>query len=118
MGRIRITAASAMMVGVVSIGTTSTVVFLEGCPALQTAVNDLKPTEKCIINALVGGVVDPIAILGMCVGTVIDDVIAVVESLLAGPAPVSTDAGTISRERLTTVHESALRAKATMQRKP
>jgi hypothetical protein len=63
-----------------------------GCSVLtsQKVVDDIEPAGACIATqVLAGGVEDPLAIVSACVGTTVQDVVQVVETLLAQQAPTN-----------------------------
>lgn len=87
-----------------------------GCSATTTnaVIQDITPAGACIADQLLsGGATDPLQIVAACAGVTIDDVIQVVEQLLAaqpdgglvdgGPTPLAS--------RLAAVHTRALSLK-------
>jgi hypothetical protein len=73
----------------------------------QTVIQLVTPAGACIAQALLsGGVADPLQIVAQCAGTTIDDVIAVIETLMAA-AP---DGGA-SAAHLADMHAKALAIK-------
>ncbi len=72
-----------------------TALVLPACTAQEanTVIKDISPAGSCIAGELLSGVTDPVAILAVCVGVTIDDVITTIEDILAatpadaGPPP-------------------------------
>lgn len=90
------------------------VVELPSCSVTtaNAVAQDLTPAGACIATALLsGGATDPIQILAECAGTTIDDVIQVVETLMANGPDTGADAGVIAQQ-LAAVHVRALGIRA------
>lgn len=78
----------------------------------QTVINQITPAGACIAEQLLsGGAVDPLQIVAACAGVTIEDVIQVVETLLAAQpdAGVLADGGISPvAARLAAVHVAAI----------
>ena len=90
------------------------VVALPSCAAFGKVVPLIEPAGACIAEALIsGGAADPLMIVAECAGTTIEDVIAVIESLLAAsPDAGVTPAVVAHRAYLGEMHTKALALKA------
>ncbi len=101
MNRILLAIPVAMLVSAAIVATPS-------CAAFNKAVPLIEPAGACIATQLLdGGATDPLQIVAACAGTTIDDVIAVVEALIAA----ESDAGTIitpTQMRLAAIHARAV----------
>jgi hypothetical protein len=86
-----------------------------GCNAQEAnaVVKDITPAGACIAGELIAGVTDPVAILGVCVSTTIDDIIAVIESIYAASVTdAGADAGASNLAVLSLAHAKAVAYKA------
>ena len=104
-GRMEVGFASAGLALLVGL----TIPALPSCAAFNKAAPLVAPAGACIATQLLeGGATDPLQIVAACAGVTIEDVIAVIESLMA-QAP---DAGaTPAMLRLADMHSKALAAK-------
>jgi len=85
-----------------------------GCQQVKVATPLLEPAGACIVTQLLdGGATDPLAIVAACAGVTIDDVIQVIETLMAAqPDAGLADGGvTPTAARLAAVHVRALSLK-------
>ena len=92
-----------------------TALVVPGCNAQEanTVVKDITPAGACIAGELIAGVTDPVAILGVCVSTTIEDVIAVIESIYAASVTdAGVDAGFSNLAVLASAHAKAVAYKA------
>lgn len=84
--------------------------LMPSCAAFNKAVPLIEPAGACIATQLLeGGATDPLQIVAACAGVTIDDVIAVIEALMA-QAPDATASPALVR--LADMHSKALVAKA------
>ena len=82
--------------------------LMPSCAAFSKAVPLIEPAGACIATQLLeGGATDPLQIVAACAGVTIDDVIAVIEALMAQAATASP-----ALVRLADMHSKALVAKA------
>ena len=82
--------------------------LMPSCAAFNKAVPLIEPAGACIATQLLeGGATDPLQIVAACAGVTIDDVIAVIEALMAQAATASP-----ALVRLADMHSKALVAKA------
>jgi len=86
-----------------------------GCQQVKVAAPLLEPAGACIVTQLLdGGATDPLAIVAACAGVTIDDVIQVIETLMAAqPDAGLADGGvTPTAARLAAVHVRAVSIRA------
>jgi len=57
--------------------------------AVSVVQSGMTPAEACIVGQLVEGVTDPLVILNACLGTTVDDLIAVITKLIVNAADAS-----------------------------
>jgi hypothetical protein len=105
------TLVSLVMAAALSVG----FVTFPACTAQEanTVVKDITPVGACITGELIAGVTEPVAILGACLGTTIEDVIAVIESIYAASVTdAGADAGASNLALLASAHAKAVAYKA------
>ena len=84
------------------------IVATPSCAAFSKAIPLVEPAGACIVTQLLeGGATDPLQIVAACAGVTIEDVIAVIEQLMAQQPD-----GSATSQRLASVHVRALGIKA------